>query len=295
MKEKLENLQIGEVLFDVDVKNYTTFKVSANVFCIAIPNSIESLIKLIHFLKQEQVQYKVIGKGSNLVFVKDYEGVLIKLDAFKGVEINDNKVIAGAGASLMEVALKCSNLGFKGLEFATGIPGSMGGGIVQNAGCYGSDMSHVVTAIQVLTPENKIETWNKEQIDFGYRTSIFKEKKDYVILEVEFVLEKGNKEEILEWIKERRNRRLEEQPLDFPSAGSVFRNPEGTSAGKLIDDLGWKGKKVGGAQISTKHANFIINTRNATGSDIKTLVLEIQESVKKEYGIDLVCEQEFVE
>ncbi len=296
MQERLEDLSIGKILKDIDVKDYTTFKVSCKVSYLVIPDSIESLVRLLKFLRTEKIRYKVIGKGSNLVFVKDtFDGVLIRLDAFSNLEMKENKIIVGAGVSLIECALKLSNLGFTGLEFATGIPGTIGGAVVQNAGAYGSDMSHVVESIKILTPNYEIETWEREKINFYYRGSFLREHPEYICLAATFVLEKGEVEEILETIKERRKKRVDSQPLTYPSAGSVFRNPEGNAVGHIIEKLGFKGKRIGGAEVSQKHANFIINTGNATGKDILNLVTEIKEKVKKEYNIDLICEQEFVE
>lgn len=296
MKEKLENLQIGEIFVNEDVKNHTTFKVSCKVDFLVIPNSIEDLITLLKFLKSEQMKYKVIGKGSNLIFVNPtYEGVLIKLDKLNQLKVEGNKIIVGAGFPLMKLALEGSKMGFTGMEWATGIPGSVGGSLVNNAGAYLSDMSRVVTSAKILTPDYKVVEYTNKDIEFKYRGSGLQYKTDYICLEVELYLEKGNIEEIEETIKNRRERRINDQPLEYPSAGSVFRNPENTSAWKLIDGLGLKGKNIGDAEVSKKHANFIINKGAATGRDIKELILEIQEKVKKEYNIDLVYEQEFVE
>ena len=296
MKEKLENLHIGEILENVDVKDYTTFKVSANVAFLVIPNSVEDLITLVKFLHQEQIKYKVIGKGSNLIFVNpNYEGVLIKLDKLNHLKIAENKITVGAGYSLMKLALEVSNLGYTGMEWATGIPGNVGGSLVNNAGAYQSDMSRIVTSAKILTPDYKVVEYTNEEITFKYRSSGLQYKNDYICLEVELFLEKGDKKTIEETIKNRREKRLASQPLEYPSAGSIFRNPEGKSAWELIDGLGLKGKKIGDAEVSLKHANFIINKGNATGREIKELILEIKEQVKKEYDIDLIFEQEFVE
>ncbi len=294
MKEKLESLQIGKVFEHVDVKQYTTFKVSAIADFLVIPDTIDCLKKLISFLKEEHVSYKVIGKGSNLVFVHDFHGVLIRLDSFSHLNVFEDKIVVGAGASLMDIAFQLSKQGFTGIEFATGVPGTIGGGIIQNAGCYGSDMAHIVSRVMVLDEKGNIQEFSKEQIGFVYRGSFFKGKPEYVILEAELHLEKGNPEEIKESIQDKRNKRFASQPLEFPSAGSVFRNPEVGAAGRIIEELGFKGKQIGGAKVSEKHANFIVNVGDATGEDIKNLVLEIQKSVKEEYGIDLICEQEFV-
>ncbi len=296
MKEKLESLHIGKILYDVDIKDYTTFKVSSKVFALVFPDSLENLIRLLQFLKKEKIKYKVIGNGSNLIFVSDkYEGVIVRLDALSKVEILKDKVVVGAGYSLMRLALELANKGYQGFEFAIGIPGSVGGSLVNNAGAYNSSMAEVVLSAKVLTPDDKVVEYTKEDLKFNYRSSGLQYKNDFICLEVTFKLEKGNIKTIQETIKNRREKRFASQPLEYPSAGSIFRNPEGDFAGRMIEELGFKGKKCGGAEVSQKHANFIINTGKATGKDIQNLILEIKEQVKKEYAIDLVCEQEFVE
>ena len=164
-----------------------------------------------------------------------------------------------------------------------------------NAGAYKSDMGYIVTEIKVLTPDLEVKTMYNNELDFHYRTSFLQKNRDYVCLEATLVLYKGKKEAIMNVIRDRKLRRLESQPLEYPSAGSVFRNPEGDFAGRLIEEIGYKGKQIGGAMVSTKHANFIINVGGATGKDIKKLITDIQEKIKKEYNIELKVEQEFVE
>ena len=296
MIEKIKNLQIGEVQENVDIKDYTTFKVSCRVECLVKPKDENFLITLVKFLKHENIRYKVIGKGSNLVFVNPtFEGVIISLENFNHLKVKENKVIVGAGYSIMKLSLETAKLGLSGLEFASGIPGSVGGSIVNNAGAYNSDMASVIRSVKVLTPQLEIKNFTKEELKFCYRSSFLQYKNDYICLEAEFVLEKGNAKEIMETIQKRREKRLATQPLEYPSAGSVCRNPEGKSAWELIEKLGLKGKKIGDAEVSKKHANFIINTGNATGRDIQDLIFKIKEKVKKEYNIDLIYEQEFVE
>lgn len=296
MIEKLRNLQIGEIEENVDIKDYTTFKVSCMVSYFIKPKDESSLITLIKFLKEENIHYKVIGKGSNLVFVnKTFEGAVISLECFNKVTIEEEKVIVGAGYSIMKLSLETARLGLSGLEFASGIPGSVGGSLVNNAGAYGSEMSKIVKSAKVLMPNHEIKIFTNEELKFCYRSSFLQYKKEYVCLEIELVLEKGNVEEIMQTIQTRREKRLVTQPLEYPSAGSVFRNPVGDYSGRIIEELGFKGMKIGGAEVSKKHANFIINTGNATGKEIQELIFKIKDAVKKEYNIDLVYEQEFVE
>ncbi len=292
--KKLKASNIGKILTDVKLSNYTTYKVGGIAKVIIYPSNIDKLIELIKILKSQNIKYMVLGYGSNVLFSDNvYDGVIIKLDEFNNIEFNNDKVTAGSGASLMKVALMSVKRGLSGLEFATGIPGSIGGAIYMNAGAYKSDMGYVVTKIKVLTPKYRVITMVNKELDFHYRTSFLKKHPDYICLEATIKLKKGNKEEIEDLVKERKQRRLETQPLEYPSAGSVFRNPEGMYAGKLIEDLGYKGLTKGGAQISLKHANFIINNNNATAQDIKDLIDFIKEEVKEKYNIDLKVEQEF--
>jgi len=194
----------------------------------------------------------------------------------------------------MKLALKTANLGLSGLEFASGIPGTIGGALYMNAGAYNSSMSDIILETQVLDENLNIITLTNQQLNFGYRYSILKQK-DYICLNAKMKLKKRNKEEILNIIKTRKEKRLQSQPLEFPSAGSVFRNPEGMYAGKLIEDLGLKGENIGDAYISEKHANFIINKGNASGEDIDKLITLIKKQVKEEYDIELINEQEIIE
>ncbi len=186
-------------------------------------------------------------------------------------------------------------MGYTGLEFATGIPGTVGGAVFNNAGAYGSDMGYIVESILVITPELELKRFYNKELNFHYRTSFLKQNPGYVCLEVNLVLKRGNKEEIIEIIEDRKKRRLMSQPLELPSAGSVFRNPDGLSAWKLIEDLGLKGYQVGGAKVSEKHANFIVTDGTATGEDVIAVIQTIQTKVKEENHIDMLLEQEIVE
>lgn len=292
--ESLKKIKCGKVLQNVDLSKYTTYKLKANADYMIYPESINELIKLIKYLKEKNIKYKIIGGGSNLIFESNYNGVLIKLDSFDKLIIEDTKIKVGAGYNLMKLALKTCRLGLTGMEFATGIPGTVGGAIYNNSGAYKSDMGYIVESITVLTPELEIKKLYNKDLKYHYRTSFLKDNPDYVCLEATIILKHGDKQEILSVIEDRKSRRLMSQPLEYPSAGSVFRNPEGNYAGKLIEDVGYKGKKIGGAKVSEKHANFIINNGNATGSDIITLINEIKQKVKEQFDIDLILEQEIV-
>lgn len=292
--KQLKKENIGKILTDVSLKNYTTYRVGGTAKVMIFPTDIYKLTRLIKILKASKVKYMVLGNGSNVLFSdKIFDGVIIKLDEFNNIKFVRNSVIAGAGASLMKVALMSIRKSLTGLEFATGIPGTIGGAVYMNAGAYKSDMGYVVSNIKVLTPDLRVITMVNKELDFHYRTSFLKKHHDYICLEATIKLRKGNKDIIDEIVNERKKRRVATQPLEYPSAGSVFRNPTGMFAGKLIEDLGYKGLTKGGAKISDKHANFIINYNNATAEDIKSLIDFIKEEVKDKCDVDLTVEQEF--
>ena len=293
---EIKKMHIGKVIDNIMIKDYTTYKVGGRAICMAIPEDEICLIKLLKYLRKNKIKYKILGNGSNVIFNDSgYNGVIIKLDNFNSLKIINNKIVVGAGYMLNKLALRVSRLGLTGMEFATGIPGTVGGAVYMNAGAYKSDMGYIITSVKVLTPNYEIKTLYNKDLDFHYRSSFFQKNKDYICLEVSINLAKGNVDEIMNLINERKARRIETQPLEYPSAGSVFRNPEGDFAGRLIEEIGYKGKSIGGAKVSEKHANFIINSGNATGEDVKRLITEIKDKVKEKYNIDLKIEQEFVE
>lgn len=297
MEELVKELNLeenGKVLFDVSLKDYTTYKVGGICQAMVFPKSIDDLVQVIRKLRQKKIPHMVLGKGSNVLFSDEvYRGVIIKLDNLNHIEWRGNKLIVGAGVSLMKVALMSVRRGFGGLDFATGIPGSVGGAVYMNAGAYKSDMGYVISSVKVLTPNLRVITMVNKELNFHYRTSFLKTHPGYICLEATIKLRPVDKEEILEIVNERKKRRVETQPLEYPSAGSVFRNPEGLFAGKLIEDLGYKGLCKGGAMISDKHANFIINYNNAKAKDIKDLIDFVKEEVQDKYQIELNVEQEF--
>ena len=292
----LKKEKIGKILVDEPIKKYNTYKIGGNTKILVFPKDVEKLISTIDILKENNIKYKVIGKGSNLIFSdKDYDGCLIKLDEFNDLEINDTIVKVGAGYSLMKLALEITKRGLSGLEFATGIPGSVGGAVFMNAGAYKSDMGYVVSEITVLDTDTlKVKKLYNSELKFHYRTSLLQDNSNLICLNATIVLKTGNKKEMLEIVNDRKRRRLLTQPLEYPSAGSVFRNPEDVPAGKLIEDAGLKGKSIGGAMVSRKHANFIINYNNATGNDIYNLINLVKNQVYEKYKIRLRQEQEFV-
>lgn len=299
MKEILDlikNKNIGKIEENVSLKKYTTYCAGGTARAIVYPKDINSLVKLLKILRLNNIKHKILGNGSNLLFSDSlYDGVLIKLSEFNDLKfIGKNKIRVGAGYSLIKLSLQAAKKSLTGLEFASGIPGSVGGAVYMNAGAYKSDMGYVVESVKVLTPElNVINLVNKE-MNFHYRSSFLQTHHGYICLEVIIELKVGKREAIEEVIRERRKRRIESQPLEYPSAGSVFRNPPDNFAGKLIEDIGLKGKIKGGAMISSKHANFVVNYKNASSSDIKYLIDLAHDKVLEEYGINMKIEQEFV-
>ena len=292
----IEKNGLGKLEKNVSLKNLTTYRAGGVAKAIFYPKDVDSLIQALKIIKSENVKWKIIGNGSNLLFSsKTYNGILIKLSEFDELEfLNNNKVRVGAGYSLVKLCLQVCKKGLTGLEFASGIPGNIGGAVFMNAGAYKSDMGYVVQSIKVLTPDLKIIILENKELNFHYRTSFLQKHPGYICLEAIIKLHKGKKEAIDEVIKERRKRRILSQPLEYPSAGSVFRNPEGGYAGPMIEELGFKGMKKGGAMVSDKHANFIVNYKNAKAEDIKYLIGHVHDEVMKKYGVDLKIEQEFV-
>ena len=291
---EIKKRNIGKLEKEVSLKKYTTYRAGGTAN-IVIPKDLDKLIELLNLLKSNNIEYKILGNGSNLIFSdKPYEGILIKLSSFDSLEINDTTVKVGAGYSLIALAMKVSRMGLSGMEFATGIPGTVGGAVYMNAGAYKSDMGYIVKEVTLLTPDFEVVTMSNKDLNFKYRSSFLQKNSGYICLDATIVLKKGDKKEIKELIEERKHKRIMTQPLEFPSAGSVFRNPENDYAWRLIDSCGLKGYRIGGAEVSEKHANFIINNGNATGKDIHDLIIFVKETVKKETGVDLKIEQEFV-
>ena len=279
---------------NADLKNYTTYKLEGKVACVYFPEDVTELEKLILKLKKENIKYKILGNGSNLIISSKYDGVLIKLENFDKLVIDGNMVTVGSGYMLPKLALECANKNLSGLEFATGIPGTIGGAIYQNAGAYGEQMDKVIKSVTVLDDQGNIKNLNKEELQLGYRDSILKHE-SLICLEVVLELKRDSYENIKQKMHDNLLNRKEKQPLEYPSAGSVFRNPPGYGAGKLIEDAGLKGFKVGDAMVSLKHANFIVNVGHASGEDVLQLIKIIQEKVKDETGILLEVEQEVLE
>lgn len=288
-KQLSELLPLAEILYDEPMSKHTTFRVggAADVF-IRIASE-EQLKVLIPELVKNEIPYYVIGKGSNLlVGDKGFRGVVIQLDeAFESIKVNNNAVTACAGASMAKIAKTALQNSLTGFEFAAGIPGCVGGGVIMNAGAYGGEMKDVVSKVRVLCKDGNVKEYTNEEMCFGYRVSALKNKPEYIVLEVEIILEPGNEEEILAKMQDLAKRRKDKQPLEYPSAGSTFKRPEGYFAGKLIGDAGLSGYSVGDAEVSEKHNGFVINRGNATAADVRTLIETIQCKVYEQFGVNL--------
>lgn len=287
MKDKLKAIvQKGSVTLHEPMKLHTTFRVGGDAEYFVEP-TYEEVAPLVSFLKTEKISYTLIGNGSNLLVSDEgIEGVVISFGTqLAEVEVQDHKIKAQAGILLSRLASFAAANSLSGLEFASGIPGTLGGAIAMNAGAYGGEMKDVVESVEVLEA-GEIKTYSKDEMGFAYRHSRVLSD-DMIVLSVTLSLERGEKAAILASMKELNAKRVEKQPLNFPSAGSTFKRPEGYFAGKLIEDAGLRGYSVGGAQVSEKHCGFVVNTGDATASDIYRLILNVQEKVKEQFGVTL--------
>jgi len=280
----------GHVFTDVPMKEHTTFRVGGNADYFVTAESEECLTELIRYLKNEKLPYYVLGNGSNVLFMDEgYRGVVVKMGKFNDIRINGNIVKAGAGVLLARTAHAAYKKSLAGMEFAAGIPGTVGGAVVMNAGAYGSEIKDIITGARAVDGTGMILFLSKEELKLGYRRSIISER-ELIITEAEFCLSYGDSDEIGAKMKELAQRRAEKQPLEYPSAGSTFKRPEGYFAGRLIEDAGMKGYCVGGAQVSEKHSGFVINRGDASAQDILTLIKRIQEAVYDKFGVMLETE-----
>lgn len=278
-----ESIVLNELM-----SRHTTFRVGGEAACLIKVLNSKELSKIITFLRQTEHEFFVLGNGSNLLVSDNgYEGVVLKLEGeFNEIKTDGLKIISGAGASLAAVARTAMEEGLTGMEFASGIPGTMGGAIVMNAGAYDGEMKQVVKEVAVMDQEGNVLVLDNDTMEFGYRTSVIKNR-PFIVLSVVLELLEGEKAEIKKKMDDFAERRREKQPLEYASAGSTFKRPEGYFAGKLIMDAGLRGFSIGGARVSDKHCGFIINTGNASATDIAELIAEVQERVKEQFGVML--------
>ena len=285
----------SNVKYDEPMKNHTSFKVGGNADIFFEPENIRELVEFIKYVKENNIAYTLLGNGTNMIVSDEgIRGAVIKLgDKISAVEIVEDKLIAQCGAKLPEVAKLAAADSLSGLEFASGIPGSIGGTVAMNAGAYGSEMKDIVEKVEVLDSDLEYKVLQNKEMEFGYRKSIVG-KCGYIVLGCTFKLKKANKSDIKMLMDEYTERRQSKQPLNLPSAGSVFKRPEGYYAGKLIEDAGLKGISMGGAQVSEKHCGFIVNKGDATAKDIYNLVKHIQRTVYERFGVKLETEVKLI-
>lgn len=287
--DKLNNV-IGKdsILIDEPMSRHTTFRVGGPADFFVTPKAKEEVRDVICICKEAGMPYYIIGNGSNLL-VSDagYRGVIVQIyKEMNEVKVEGDLVKAQAGALLSGIAAKALGAELSGFEFASGIPGTIGGACVMNAGAYGGEMKDVLESVTVLTGEGKIIELGRNELELGYRTSVIA-KKGYIVLGAALKLERGDGEKIKTYMDELKEKRVTKQPLEYPSAGSTFKRPEGYFAGKLIEDAGLRGFQVGGAQVSEKHCGFVINRDHATAADIMELMRQVQIRVKENSGVDL--------
>lgn len=296
MRQKfIEILGNNRVLFDEPMSQHTTFRIGGPADVFVMPENYEQIREVLRLCKEEKLPFFVLGNGSNLL-VSDsgYRGVIIQMDRnMEEIRLDGEEIHACAGALLSSVAVAARNASLTGFEFAGGIPGTIGGAAVMNAGAYGGELKDVLKEVTVMTREGEILTIPTEKMEMGYRTSIIKTA-GYLVLEAVISLKKGDEEAIRATMKDLSERRTEKQPLDYPSAGSTFKRPEGYFAGKLIMDSGLRGYRVGGAQVSEKHCGFVINAGGATAEDVRSLMDHVIRVVREKYGVTLEPEVKFL-
>ncbi len=296
MYDYIKNIVPRErLLFHEPMSKHTTFKVGGEADCMILIEKEEEILKLIPFFEKIEQDYFILGNGSNLlVGDKGYRGIVLKLgDGMKQITIEENCLRVQAGALLSQTAAAARDASLTGLEFAAGIPGSIGGAIVMNAGAYDGEMKQIVESVKVMNHDGEILVLDNDTMEFGYRTSIIKDR-PFVVLEVVLKLQPGNREKIQTRMDELAELRRSKQPLNYASAGSTFKRPEGQFAGKLIMEANMRGFRIGGAQVSEKHCGFVVNTGKATAEDVKEVIEEVQLKVKERFHVTLEPEVIFL-
>ena len=277
-----------EILEAEPMKNHTTFRIGGPADALALPKTPEEVAEVVRFCHEHAQPYYVLGNGSNLLVSDEgYRGIVLQLYRnFNDIQVNGETITVQSGAMLAAVARTAYQNSLTGLEFASGIPGTIGGAVVMNAGAYGGEMKHVLREVTVLTKEGEVLAIPAKALELGYRTSVIP-KNGWIVLGAVLQLKKGDPEQILARMEELKEQRITKQPLDLPSAGSTFKRPEGYFAGKLIMDAGLRGFTVGGAQVSEKHCGFVVNRGNATAADVWELICEVKRRVKERTGVEL--------
>ena len=291
IKRLEQTVESDQFLRKEPMKKHITFRVGGPAACFLTPSTKEQIREILHICQEEKTPYFILGNGSNLlVSDQGFDGVVLQVyKNMNQVTVEGEHLRVQAGALLSATARKALEAGLTGMEFAAGIPGTMGGAAVMNAGAYGGEMKDILESVTVLTPEGEQKELKNEELQLGYRTSVVKEK-GYIVLEAVLSLKKGDPEAIKSRMDELKEQRVTKQPLEYPSAGSTFKRPEGYFAGKLIQDAGLRGFQVGGAQVSEKHCGFVINRDHATSADICNLMNQVSEIVFEKFGVRLEAE-----
>nr|WP_295971546.1 UDP-N-acetylmuramate dehydrogenase [uncultured Bacillus sp.] len=293
---ELKSMNVGQVKEYEPLASHTTIKIGGPADLFIEPSSIENLEKVMEWIRHHHLKWRVIGRGSNLLVSDNgIEGAVIKLgEKLNGMEIYGSNLIVGAGYSLISLAVSAGKQGLSGLEFASGIPGSVGGAVYMNAGAHGSDISKVLTEAHILFEDGAFEWLSNEEMEFAYRTSLLQKKRPGIVVEAKFQLTPGNRDEIVSVMQKNKDYRKETQPWNYPCAGSIFRNPLPLYAGRLIQDSGLKGYKIGGAQISHMHGNFIVNAGNAKAEDVLQLIEFARKTIFDKYQVKMETEVEII-
>lgn len=293
---KLKEINVGKVKENEPLANHTTLKIGGPADCFVEPSSIENLQKTMEVIRDHQVNWRAIGRGSNLlVSDQGIEGVVIKLGTgINDLQLDGTQITVGGGYSLVALATQISRKGLSGLEFASGIPGSVGGAVYMNAGAHGSDISKILDKALVLFEDGQLEWLTNEEMEFSYRTSVLQKKRPGIVIKAMFQLAEGDREKIAAEMKKNKEYRKVTQPWDSPCAGSIFRNPLPNYAGKLIEEAGLKGYSIGGAKISEMHGNFIVNSGGAKAEDVLSLIQYVKDKIFESYQIMMETEVEIV-
>ncbi|MDP4163935.1 MAG: UDP-N-acetylmuramate dehydrogenase [Bacillota bacterium] len=294
--KEITELNIGKVRENEPLSQHTTIKIGGPADLFIEPSSIENLKKLMEIIRKSKLKWRAIGRGSNLlVSDRGIEGAVIKLgQGIDQIQINGTEVRAGGGQSLISLATNISKQGLSGLEFAGGIPGSVGGAVYMNGGAHGSDISKILNKALILFEDGSLEWLSNEDMKFSYRSSILQKERPGIVVEAIFELQKGEKEKIVTEIKKNKDYRKDTQPWNYPCAGSIFRNPLPNYAGQLIEKAGLKGHSIGGAKISDMHGNFIVNTGSATAEDVLALIQHVKDTIFDLYEIKMETEVEII-
>lgn len=296
LMSELTEWNVGVIKKHELLANHTTIKIGGPADLLVEPSSIANLEKTLELIRKYKVRWRAIGRGSNLLVSDNgIEGVVIKLgNSLNHLELEGTLLTVGAGFSLVGLAVQISRKGLSGLEFASGIPGSVGGAVYMNAGAHGSDISKILTEAHILFEDGSLQWLTNEEMEFSYRTSVLQEKRPGIVVEAKFQLEKGEREKIIAVMQKNKDYRKETQPWDLPCAGSIFRNPLPNYAGKLVEEAGLKGYQIGGAKISDMHGNFIINAGNAKACEVLELIDHVKRTIFKLNKVKMETEVEII-